>query len=296
MGKTLALFLFVLLGGCQSFVYDGVFSSVDRFGPQSKPTGPFHEQYWLIPDPENHAVMAATVWTPKGAGPYPLAVISHGSSQDPEERIEDPTPRYHTVFMWLLQHGYTVVLPVRLGHGRTGGPYLEDEGDCADPDYFRAGRTTAASIEATIKYMIAQPFISKDHVIVVGQSAGAWGALALAGLNPPALRGIIVFAPGRGGLANGNPNLNCAPGQLVATAAEFGRTARIPTFWINAKNDSYFGPDLSQRMANAYKAAGGQIDYHLVDPVKDEGHFLFRYPEAVAIWSPLLEAFLSRLP
>jgi dienelactone hydrolase len=296
MRRALAFVLVIMLGACQSVTREGVFAQVDRTGLQGEPTGPFREQFWLIPYPEAHAVMAATVWMPSGVGPYPLAVISHASSQDPEDRIEDPTSRYRTVSMWFLRHGYAVVLPIRLGHGRTGGPYLEDEGDCSGPDYGGSGRATAASIEAAVNYMTTQRFIRKDRVVVVGQSAGGWGALALAGLNPPSVRAVIAFAPGRGGRANGNPNLNCAPDRLVAAAAEFGHTARIPVLWISAENDTYFGPLLSGRMAEAYKAAGGTLEYHLTAPVKDEGHFLFGYPEAVSIWGPIVDSFLSNTP
>ncbi|HMB75630.1 MAG TPA: hypothetical protein VKN76_04485, partial [Kiloniellaceae bacterium] len=51
---------------------------------------------------------------------------------------------------------------------------------------------------------------------------------------------------------------NCSPERLVAAAAGFGRTARVPTLWLYAENDSYFPPDLSRRMATAYTAAGGK--------------------------------------
>jgi dienelactone hydrolase len=292
MKPAFVFILLISLGACQPTVREGVYSSVDKIGRQDDPTGPFREQHWFIPYPGNQAVMAATVWSPKGAGPYPLVVINHASSQNPDDRIEDPTSRYETLAHWFLRHGFAVVLPVRLGHGLTGGSYLEDQGGCDDAYYRNAGKMTAASIDAAVDYMTAQPFIRKDGVIIVGQSAGGWGALALAARNPSTVRAVIAFSPGRGGRANNDPNRNCAPDQLVATAGEFGRDARIPVLWLSAKNDSYFGPDLSQRMVEAFRAGGGRVDYHLVQPVAEDGHFLFR--EATAIWGPVVQAFLSK--
>lgn len=294
LSRAIILILLFALGACQPSVREGVYSSVDKIGRQDEPSGPYREQHWLIPYAGKEAVMAATVWLPKGAGPYPLVVINHASSQDPDERVDDPTSRYKTLAFWFVRHGYAVALPIRLGHGLTGGSYLEDQGGCEDADYRNAGKMTAISIDATIAYMTSQSFIRKEGVVVVGQSAGGWGALALAATNPSSVRAIIAFSPGRGGRANGNPNLNCAPDQLVMTAGEFGRDARVPVLWMNARNDSYFGPELSQRMVESFRARGGKVDYRLLAPVSDEGHFLFRYPEAVAVWGPVVEGFLSK--
>lgn len=288
------LFALIALTGCQPAGRDGFYSAVDRIGRLDEPSGPFREQRWLIPYGGNEAAMAATVWLPKGAGPFPLVVVNHASSQDPDDRIDDPTARYKTLAYWFVRRGYAVILPIRLGHGLTGGAYLEDQGGCDDADYRGAGQMTAASIRSAIDYMTAQPFIRKDGVIVVGQSAGGWGSLALAATNPANVRAVIAFSPGRGGRANGNPNLNCAPDALVSTAGEFGRSARVPVLWMNARNDTYFGPDLSQRMAESFRANGGRVDYRLLPPAGDEGHFLFRYPDAVSTWGPVVDGFLSK--
>jgi pimeloyl-ACP methyl ester carboxylesterase len=129
---------------------------------------------------------------------------------------------------------------------------------------------------------------------VVGQSAGGWGALALASLNPDAVKAVINFAGGRGGHSYDRPNNNCAPDRLVEAARGFGRTAHIPTLWIYARNDSYFPPSLSRRMADAFRRAGGSAEYRLLPPVGAEGHQLIESNAAVALWSPLIETFLSR--
>ena len=64
---------------------------------------------------------------------------------------------------------------------RPGGSYLEDQGGCDEADYSRSGRATAASIASALDYMRGQAFIRPDGAVMIGHSAGGWGALALAG-------------------------------------------------------------------------------------------------------------------
>ena len=194
-----------------------------------------------------------------------------------------------------MAHGYAVAVPQRPGHGKTGGPYYEDQGASArSADFRKAGLGTAASIAAAIDYMTHQRFVQKTGVLAIGQSAGGWGALALASQHYPPLKAVVAFAPGRGGRVNGEANRNCAPDRLIAAARQFGEQTRIPSLWIYAENDSYFGPDLSRRLADAYRLAGGRAEYHLLPAVGSDGHNLDRtIADAEKLWAPLLEKFLE---
>jgi pimeloyl-ACP methyl ester carboxylesterase len=145
-----------------------------------------------------------------------------------------------------------------------------------------------------IDYMTDQKFAVPNSTIVIGQSAGGWGAIALSSQNPPSVKEIIAFAAGRGGRVDGKPNNNCAPDKLVEATAEFGRTARVPMLWIYIQNDTYFGPDLSKRMHAAYTAAGGNAEYHLMPPFGNEGHIFIDSPDSIPQWSPLVSEFLDR--
>jgi dienelactone hydrolase len=188
-----------------------------------------------------------------------------------------------------------VAVPQRPGHGETGGAYREDQGGCDDADFARAGRGAADSIAAAVAYLRVQLFIRHTDVIVVGQSAGGWAALALASRPPTGVRAVINFAGGLGGRSWDRPDNNCAPDRLIATAGEFGRTSRIPTLWIYTENDSYFAPRLSGAMAAAFRAAGGKVDYELLPAFGDDGHFMAERPGSEAAWGPAVERFLAAL-
>ena len=166
-------------------------------------------------------------------------------------------------------------------------------GNCTNPNFRDPGLAVAQVDTWIIDYMAAERRIVPKDVIVVGQSAGGWAAIALSSQNPPPVRAIITFAAGRGGRVDGKPNNNCAPDRLVEATGEFGRTARVPMLWIYAENDTFFGPALSKRMHEAYTGAGGNAKYHMLPAFGDDGHFLIDSADAIPLWAPLVSQFLE---
>jgi dienelactone hydrolase len=144
-----------------------------------------------------------------------------------------------------------------------------------------------------LEFLRAQSFIRKDGAVIVGHSAGGWGALALAGADPRSVSAIIAFAPGRGGHANDVPDQVCAPHTLLAAAGEFGKAARVPVTWLVAANDTYFSPDLSRRLAGAFHSAGGKVEFRALAPSGSEGHWLAETESGVAIATPELDRALK---
>jgi dienelactone hydrolase len=244
------------------------------FGAQGTEGEPYRLQQWLVPSPDPGTPAHAILFRPPGDGPFPLALIAHASTQNVLRRAQMPQPEYRALAAWLVARGFAVLVPERVGHGATGGKYLEDQRGCDDADYLQAGHATADEIAAALGFVRKQPFIRPDGVVIIGHSAGAWGALALAGENPKDVAAIIVFAPGRGGHANDFPNQVCAPHTLMAASAEFGKAARVPVTWLVAANDSYFSPALSRQLADAFRQAGGKVDFRVLAAYGGEGHWL----------------------
>ena len=266
------------------------------FGAQGPEGEPNRKQQWLVPSPEPDIVAHAILFRPPGNGPFPLAVIAHASTQNVLRRAQMPQPEYAALSARLVARGFAVLVPERPGHGATGGKYLEDQGGCDQANYSRSGYATADSITAALNYLRGQTFIRPNGTVIVGHSAGAWGALAMAGGNPKGVSVIIAFAPGRGGHANDNPNQVCAPHTLMASAAEFGADARVPVLWLVAANDTYFSPDLSRQLADAFRAAGGKVDFRVMAAFGGEGHWLPETEGGVTIAAPELDRALKALP
>jgi dienelactone hydrolase len=221
-------------------------------------------------------------------------LVAHATTQNVLRRAQMSQPEYRALAGSMVARGFAVLVPERLGHGATGGTYLEDQGGCDEANYSRAARATAGQIRLALDYLSDQPFIRKDHAIVIGHSAGGWGALALANADPKTISAITVFAPGRGGHANDEPNRICAPHALLAAVAEFGRGARIPVTWLVAANDSYFSPAFSKRLAEAFRGGGGKADFHALPAVGSEGHWLIESEAGVKAASGELARALAQ--
>jgi dienelactone hydrolase len=264
-----------------------------RFGAQGAEGEPNRRQQWLVPSPDPGTAAHALLFRPPGDGPFPLALIAHATTQNALRRAQMPQPEYPALAARLVARGFAVLVPERPGHGATGGRYLEDQGGCDDADYARAGNATADSIKAALDYLFGQSFIRRDGAVIVGHSAGAWGALALAAENPPGVAAIIAFAPGRGGQANDLPNEVCAPRALISAAAEFGEDARVPVTWLVAANDTYFSPDLSRQLAEAFRGGGDKVDFRVLAASGGEGHWMAETEAGEKIYGPALDGALK---
>jgi dienelactone hydrolase len=289
MHRRKALFALVVLGAAftQTVLAQG------RLGAQGAEGEPDREQQWLLPSPDPDTAAHAVLFRPPGDGPFRLAVIAHASTQNVLRRAQMPQPEYLALAAWLVKRGFAVLVPERPGHGATGGRYLEDQGGCDEADYVHAGRATADEITAALDYLRGQSFIRGDRAVIIGHSAGAWGALALAGKNPQEISGIIAFAPGRGGHANDFPGQVCAPHTLATAAAEFGKAARVPVVWLVAANDSYFSPVLSKQLADAFRGGGGKIEFRVLAASGSEGHWLAETDSGIQIAAPELDRALK---
>ena len=266
-------------------------------GPEGAPSGAGNEQRWWIPfqgpdQTSGELFLEATVYRPPGSGPFPLAILNHGSPRDPAKRRASGAVKWRKQSSWFIARGYAVVVPMRRGYAASDGNYVEGYGLCNSPDFFHAGMNTAADILAVMAYMGRQSFVDPEHVLLVGQSAGGWGVLAASSLNPRGVIGIVNFAGGRGSLRAGE---DCMPEQLVKTARRWGKEAHLPSLWVYSENDGYFGPSLSRRIAEAYAAGGAPVRYVLFPPFGKDGHEMFHSARAIPIWAPMLEGFLQTL-
>src|SRR6266436_5652306 len=149
-----------------------------RFGAQGPESGADRTQRWLVPSPDSDTAAHAILFRPPGDGPFRLALIAHASTQNPLRRAQMPQSEYRALAAFLVARGFAVLVPERPGHGATGGRYLEEQGDCDGADYSHAGRATAEAIAAALGYLRKQSLIRQDGAVVLGHSAGAWGALA----------------------------------------------------------------------------------------------------------------------
>jgi dienelactone hydrolase len=261
--------------------------------PAAQPDPAAEAGLLAIPVPGTGQSISARLCRPAVAGAVPMAVINHGSPAQASARPGmRPASCSAEAVRWFTARGFAVLLPLRRGYGAAGGRWAEGFGACDSPDYARAGRESALDIDAAIEHARRLPDIRPAGVLVVGQSAGGWGGLALAADRPAAVAAVVNMAGGRGRWARGQPGQVCAPERLVAAAAEYGRSAILPTLWVYAGNDSFFAPALAAAMHEAFTASGGRAEFRALPGFGTDGHALFFGAGGSTVWGPVVETFL----
>jgi dienelactone hydrolase len=246
-----------------------------------------------IPVHGGRQTLAITILRPRGNGPYGAVVLNHGTAATEEgRRRESPALLLHTAAAFAIR-GYAVLLPLRRGFGATGGPFAEDSGSCADPDFRRGEAEAAADIRAAYDFARRLPYVDGSRMILAGQSAGGVASLYAAAQSPPGLIAVMAFAAGRGG-DPARRGLPCAATRLASVFEEMGRSVKAPVLLYYAENDGYFGPATSRQWFRSFAAGGARAEYVLQPPFGRDGHYVFSDSAGAALWLPTVERFLAR--
>jgi dienelactone hydrolase len=234
-------------------------------------------------------VIEVTVFRPDGPGPFPVAVLSHGSPRSAAERRTQGRQRLPVQSSAFVAMGFAVLVPTRRGYGESGGSWAETYGNCDDPDYYTAGRETARDMRAAVDAVRGEKWADTSRVVLAGQSAGGFGSVAAASTPFPGLVAVVNFAGGRGSRA---PRQVCGEDRLVEAMARYGRRSRVPELWIYSANDHFFGPELARRMHGAFVGAGGRAEFFQAPETGADGHGYFAW--MTRDWSPRVEDVLRR--
>ena len=67
----------------------------------------------------------------------------------------------------------------------------------------------------------------------------------------------------------------------------------MPSLWVYAKNDSFFGPAVVERMQAAFLDGGGDVELVMLEAdERADGHFIFGLASGRFKWLPQMDAFL----
>lgn len=238
----------------------------------------------IASNPDDPVTLVMTVFTPNGTGPFPLAVMNHGSTGGvpPEQQ-----PRYRLTFSayYFLSRGYAVALPMMRGYGGSGG-HLPPHG-CED---LAMGLDAAKDIRAAIDYMKRQPYIDGSQIVVAGQSFGGWNTLALGALDVPGVKGLVSFAGGMKDASCRDPD-----NALIAAAGRLGTEVSTPSIWFFGDNDHIFETPVWRAMYDHYTAEGAPAELVAYGRFGVDSHNLLGSAEGLPIWVPKLDAFLGRI-
>jgi dienelactone hydrolase len=264
-------------------------------GPAEAEAGPDRAQSWWVPVrpyADGAAFLLETmVYRPLGPGPFPLVLINHGVPGD-KSHLRATKPAYEAVAHWWVGQGYAVAVSLRRGIGRSQGEFAESTDTCDAADFARVAFVAAADIKGVVRYLSAEPFVDSHRIVVVGQSVGGFAGLAVAADPPPGVVAAVDFAGGIGGYGNGD--ICGGRDGLIKAARQLGLRARIPTLWLYAANDHWFGA-VARPMFDAYRAgAKSPAGFVALPPFSTDGHATL-YRADPSVWGSAVAAFMARV-
>ena len=255
-----------------------------------------------IPFEATDAPMVAGVFRPADDGRFPVVIYSHGRSATELERslTSVPDPRGHVRY-W-LRKGFAVVAAIRPGYGKTGGIDDEDSGvrydvfgNCwGEPKFGRAANAANEAISATLAWVGQQPWADATHIVLVGVSMGGLASIASAATNPEGVVAYINFSGGTGGGGKRAPEHSCGLEAMESLMSAYGRTTHVPSLWLYAANDSFWGADWPRAWHRAYATGGNPTQFVMTAPVPNaDGHQLLT--RGSGIWTSYVDRFLEEV-
>jgi dienelactone hydrolase len=248
-----------------------------------------------VPVPGVETKLAMTVFYPQGEGPFPVAILNHGTPWGDNARRSmgrwlEPEP-----VNALVERGYVVAIPMRQGFGATGGRYKASIGSCVDPDFYHGTLRAAEDIMAAIEYVKTLPSIDNTRILLVGHSAGGIAAMAAAGMQADGVKAVMNFSGGRGGgHSSSKRGVPCFPDRMAEAIGLYAQASDVPVLWYYVENDSFFGPEVVRSWFESFRKNGGkgELVFHPGSSMSD-GHQFIKLSGSSKFWGPVLDEFLA---
>jgi dienelactone hydrolase len=224
--------------------------------------------------------------------PRPVVIYGHGYPGNSQSI---------STGLWLYSHrkalnefvklGFNVVMPLRIGQGGTGGQTLE-QGTCSwgSDDYAELIKNIGSQLVQAASWAKQQPFAKPDELILVGQSFGGSGAIGMSADEKSPFKLLINFSAGSG--KDRAPDFPCSPEAYAERLAVYGKDSKMGMLWLYGLNDTFWGKSWPVKWMDAYKNAGGKVEFHQVDSQTLEGHNLFR--NSPEVWVPIVKQYLAK--
>lgn len=231
---------------------------------------------------------------PPGAGPFPVAVVTHGSTNNGNDPREvGYTVTYPDLASFFNERGWMVVFVQRRGRGKSGGSYAEGW-DSANGQYAcdraiaSSGQQRAlADLDTAHEFLARDPRVDTARMLAVGNSRGGLLSLMNAANNPDRYMGVVNFVGGWSGQrCKLMQEIN---GRAFADASRFSK----PTLWLYGQRDGHFTAEQSRDFFNAFTASGGRGSFHVLTygPLRND-HLIIR---SRALWEEHLSNYLNQL-
>jgi dienelactone hydrolase len=244
--------------------------------------------------------LEALVMKEAGApGRLPVAIVTHGQAGEVEQRERVAARSQARTAREFARRGWLAVVVVRRGFGRSEGRQFHALRGCRNGDFAPMLDEQADDLEAAIKVIGRRSDADLNQVIALGVSVGGATVLNLATRELPGLKAVVNVSGGIRPVAReGAPPPTCKPEDLKPVFATFGERGKVPTLWLYAENDSFFPGDYVRQLHETFVVKGGRADFHMFEPIGQDGHTMFVHVDGMLRWIPALDRFLraNKLP
>lgn len=242
----------------------------------------------------NPIKLATVVYRPKGNGPFPLAIVHHGSTG---------SGRFPTDFQWVWSHdwfadilnadGWLVAFPQRRGRGQSDGLYDEGFAEDRTQGYSPKAAISLPGAEraltdanAALSALRQRQDVDAGKALLAGMSRGGVVAIIQAGHDPRDFAGVINFVGGWVSEGWGDPEINPI---LFRRIGSFGG----PVLSIYGEDDSFYSVEHAKSNVAEMEAVGADSQLHVVKlPGHGDGHWAMYRPP---LWERAVSEFLAKI-
>ena len=239
--------------------------------------------------------LSSVIYRPKGDGPFPLALIHHGSTGTGKQPIWFKTLWSNDWLADVLnEHGWIAAFPQRRGRGGSDGLY--DEGFARDRTQgyakdaaisLRGADRALEDANAALASLRQLPIVRADMVLLAGVSRGGVVAILQAGQNPDDVAGVINFV-------GGWVSEGCCDGAINPVLFRRIGSFQGPILSIYGKDDDHYSIEHIKSNLAEMDKLGAQSEVLIVEvPGYRKGHWVSTHPN---LWQEVLRDYLASIP
>ena len=238
--------------------------------------------------------LAVALYIPEGKGPFPLALVHHGSTGS---GTDSRAFKWFFTNDWfadvLNAHGWIVAFPQRRGRGGSVG--LCDEGFAEDRSqgYSAEAHLSLPGAERALQdansallVLQQRPDVSDHPVLFSGVSRGGVVALMQAGVHRENAAGVINFVGGWMTESPGDPEINPT---LFRKIGPFDGEVLS----IYGEDDPLYSIEHSRSNLAELEKMGVESKFHVVDvPGHNKGHWVMYWPP---LWEEVVSDYIKKI-
>lgn len=238
--------------------------------------------------------LTVALYAPDGDGPFPLALVHHGSTGSGTNERDFAWVFTNDWFADVLNaNGWMVAFPQRRGRGGSDGLYDEGFSEDRSKGYSIEAHLSLPGAEraltdanAALAALRSRPDVSDGPVLFSGVSRGGVVALMQAGDQPEDTAGVINFVGGWMDEGLGDPKINPTLFRRIE-----GYEGSVLS--IYGEDDTFYSIAHSKANLDQIEKVGAKSELHVVTvPEFKRGHWALWWP---SLWEDIVKDYLHSI-